>query len=154
MLFFPLWPFSQDLYNLLPKQDVFLIHRTVVVEVSEEPVFIFHPLVYYLQELSEMIRFIVAVYRQGNTGGSTVGDHIVCLPSCPLQRFQCGTVFFIRGQLFRPPGAARIRNLCLPVRFNTRCLAWKFRSRRIQDAVFYIVALGPAIVKKVLPLIL
>ena len=107
MLFFPLWPFSQDLYNLLPKQDVFLIHRTVVVEVSEEPVFIFHPLVYYLQELSEMIRFIVAVYRQGNTGGSTVGDHIVCLPSCPLQRFQCGTVFFIRGQLFRPPGAAQ-----------------------------------------------
>ena len=81
---FPLWPFSQDLYDLLPKQDVFLSHRAVVMEVSKEPVFIFQSPVYHLQKFREMVRFVVAVHRQGNAGGGAVGDHIVHLPICSL----------------------------------------------------------------------
>lgn len=77
MLFFPLCPFLQNLYDLLPEQDMFLVHRTVVMEVSEDPIFVFHPSAYYLQELSEVIRFVAAVYRQSDTGGSTVGDHML-----------------------------------------------------------------------------
>ena len=103
---FSIWPFSQDLYDLLPKQDVFLVHRAVVMEVSEEPVFIFQSPVYHLQKFREMVCLVVTVHRQGDAGGGAVGDHIVHLPICSLQRFQCGMVFFIGGQLLRPPGSA------------------------------------------------
>ena len=144
MLSFPLWPFLQNLYDLLPEQDVFLVHRSVVMEVSEEPVFIFHPLVYYLQELGEMIRFVAAVYRQSDAGRSTVGDHIVCLPICLLQRSQCGMVFFIRGQLLRPPGLAQHSEPVSSGALEHPLSGLEVRICRIQDAVFHIVALGPA----------
>ena len=76
MLFFPLWPFSQDLYNLLPKQDVFLIHRAVIMEVSEEPVLIFQFSVHHLQKFREMVCLVVTVHSQSDAGGGAVGDYI------------------------------------------------------------------------------
>ena len=66
---FSIWPFSQDLYDLFPKQDVFLVHRAVVMEVSEEPVFIFQSPVYHLQKFREMVCLVVTVLRQGDAGG-------------------------------------------------------------------------------------
>ena len=120
------------------------------MEVSEEPVLIFQFSVHHLQKFREMVCLVVTVHSQSDAGGGAVGDYIVYSPVCLIQCPQGGVVFFIGGQLFRPPGAAQYPESVSAGALQYSLFGMEVRIRRIQDAVFHIV-LAPPIVKKVLP---
>ena len=133
---------SKYLYDLLPEQDVFCCQDTVAVVMAQEPAFELQLLVDQLQKICEGVRLIMPVHSPRDTGGSAVGDHIVCFPSDPFQGFQGFHVFRVRGQLLQPPGAAQNAEplAALIAQLSERLL--KIRCFRVQDTVLDIVALS------------
>ena len=70
---------------------------------AEQPVVVFCSFPYLLQEVREPVRLIVAAPREGDAGGSAVGDDVVHLPADRVEVSPCLGVFFIGGKLLRPP---------------------------------------------------
>ena len=102
---------------------------TVIIEGSENSAFVFLPSFYYFQELSERIRFVVAVCRQGDAGGSTEEDNMVCLSICPLHRFQCGIgILTLECNSSGRQDRSSTRNQWLPANFSSLYPTWESGS--------------------------
>ena len=70
---------------------------------AEQPVVVFRSFFDLLQEIREPVRLVVAAPHEGDAGGSAVGDDVVHLPADRVKVSPRLGVFFIRGQLLRPP---------------------------------------------------
>ena len=82
---------------------MFFINGSVVVVVAEQPVVICCSFPHLLQEVREPICLVVSAPREGDAGGSAVGDDVVHLPVVSLQILQGFDVFLIRGKFLPPP---------------------------------------------------
>ena len=116
------------------------IDGSVVVVVAEQPVVVFCSFPYLLQKVREPVRLVVAASREGDAGGSAVGNDVVHLPADRVEASPCLGVFLIGGQLLRPP-----RNMVDAVSRSWLALErhdplLKFRGIRLQNPILNIVA--------------
>lgn len=70
---------SNDLYHLLPQEDVLLIDSPVVVVMPEQPVVVILFSFDLLQKIGEGIWGKIRVQLLLDAGGCAVGDDVVCL---------------------------------------------------------------------------
>ena len=70
---------------------------------AEQPVVICCSFPDLLQEVREPVRLVVAASHEGDAGGGAVGDDVVHRPADRVEVSPCLGVFFIGGQLLRPP---------------------------------------------------
>jgi len=70
---------------------------------AEQPVVICCSFPDLLQKVREPVRLVVAASHEGDAGGGAVGDDVVHRPADRVEVSPCLGVFFIGGQLLRPP---------------------------------------------------
>lgn len=79
------------------------VNGSVVVVMAEQPAVVFCSFPYLLQEVCEPVRLVVAASHEGDAGGGAVGDDVIYLPADRVKAVPCFGVFFVGGQLLRPP---------------------------------------------------
>ena len=128
---------------IIEHYELFLYHHVFVV-VSEKPVLESASLSNLIEKVCQRIS-LVQSSTEGvlDTAGAAMGNDVIYIPPCLIQRFPCGFVFILAGQFLFPPGAVidSVESACgveLPQ------LSLIVRIIRFQNAVPDIVAAGAA----------
>ena len=74
--------------------------------VSEEPVFKLATFLGFIEKVRQSIPLVPSATEYIlNAAGAAVGDDVVHIPACLVQRCPCGSVFILAGQFLSPLGA-------------------------------------------------
>lgn len=128
---------------IIEHYELFLYHHVFVV-VSEKPVLESASLSNLIEKVCQRIS-LVQSSTEGvlDTAGAAMGNDVIYIPPCLIQRFPCGFVFILAGQFLFPPrpvvdAEQRACGVELPQ------LSLIVRIIRFQNAVPDIVAAGAA----------
>ena len=94
---------------------------------------------YLLQEVREPVRLVVTGPREGDAGGGAVGDDVVHLPAGRVKASPRLGVFFIGGQLLRPPRDMVDEVSRSGLALEHREPSLKIRGIRLQNPILNIV---------------
>lgn len=130
--------------NLIIEHYELFLHHHVLMVMPEEPVLESAAFPNLIEEVCQRIS-LVQSSAEGvlDTAGAAMGNDVIYIPPCLIQRFPCGFVFILTGQFLFPPrpvvdAEQRACGVELPQ------LSLIVRIIRFQNAVPDIVAAGTA----------
>ena len=90
--------------NLIIEHYELFLYRHVFVVVSEKPVLKSASLSNLIEKVCQRIS-LVQSSTEGvlDTAGAAMGNDVIYIPPCLIQRFPCGFVFILAGQFLFPP---------------------------------------------------
>ena len=134
-------------HHLFPLDDEAVIHHTVPMVVTQEPVIELAPPLDHLEEVRQPVRGVVSIQLLLDAGGGAVGQDAVHPPVNPFQVPDRLLVFLLRGQFLGPPGDA-FHPEHLPCPSLEPIFQFKIGGRRIKDPMYKTTVQEPVNIRK------